>query len=798
MSGKNQKVVNDPKGKQKFFNVNGDALSSIFFTNLKKAQEWYDNRKDNTTKTSALDKFRIAKDGLAAYERANTRDFMQLEYRPKLLICHDFKGGYQDKEDLNPLGYFPHATGQRYFLQFPSLIDDFVYFSHHRISVPPVSWINMCHRNGIRCLGTVIIEGNTAEALDECNDFVAKDSDRIHFKYIKILVELVKVYKFDGWLINIETRFSDKNLSYDIVKFIDSLKCELHLVNPDSKLIWYDAYVPALNRVQYFNGIADENYDLYRASDNLLTNYWWDQTHLTKNIELVGLKGAQENVYVGVDVWGRGMKFSNGGFETSIALSWIIKYISNCGIFAPAWTYEHFGSADFEKQDIKFWIGLTAQEMSINTFIQSQNSTVYKIPNTKNDFLFYSSFNEGQGKFFSENGKRIFNESWCNGNLQFEIPLICYRKQDQLNDSLRITKNIDDSFQSGSCLEVTQDVNLPLEDSSSLGATQFLIKNQLINRLIQQQKQAQPKPLFNICKECSSNLQVKVSYKYKDFPSGSLDPNSNYFQIIVKYFIERRVRSITRSKEGSLVLPIRLDSSDVKENKYNGGWKVVEKKFPLPSHSSVEHVMLESVNISFASSYTEEDDLRKLSAVSGNLGKEDEPLVDDEWVIVSSRSNGVISDNFSEKEDEEERKQEKKSFSLLIGDISVVSMQNPEQLKVNKVQKIAHIETFGSEDYAVIEWANENKESNIDKVEPLYWNIFVNDEFKGATVVPSWIIYKKELLKKQEKHQKVGNILNNLLKTNSINSDKVRIDTVTRVGEVTYGDDIPFIFGENI
>jgi hypothetical protein len=39
-------------------------------------------------------------------------------------------------------------------------------FSHERVTIPPVNWINTCHRNGVTCLGTFIVEGDQMGELE--------------------------------------------------------------------------------------------------------------------------------------------------------------------------------------------------------------------------------------------------------------------------------------------------------------------------------------------------------------------------------------------------------------------------------------------------------------------------------------------------------------------------------------------------------------------------------------------------------------------------------------------------------
>jgi len=45
-----------------------------------------------------------------------------------------------------------------YYMIYWSGVDVFVYFSHNFVTIPPVGWVNACHRNGVTVLGTFITE----------------------------------------------------------------------------------------------------------------------------------------------------------------------------------------------------------------------------------------------------------------------------------------------------------------------------------------------------------------------------------------------------------------------------------------------------------------------------------------------------------------------------------------------------------------------------------------------------------------------------------------------------------------
>ncbi len=64
----------------------------------------------------------------------------------RLLVCHDMKGNYL--QDKNSNGSYFDPTSSFQWLAW-SKTDIFCYFSHHFITIPPISVVNCCRRFGI-------------------------------------------------------------------------------------------------------------------------------------------------------------------------------------------------------------------------------------------------------------------------------------------------------------------------------------------------------------------------------------------------------------------------------------------------------------------------------------------------------------------------------------------------------------------------------------------------------------------------------------------------------------------------
>ncbi|CAO3638153.1 unnamed protein product [Cunninghamella echinulata] len=330
----------------------------------------------------------------------NNRATIKLQQRQKnldtsILVTHDMAGGY--KEDNWIQG---RSKEHIYSLQYWQLIDMFTYFSHSRVTIPPVVWTNACHRNGVLSLGTFLVEGDdgTAELEkllygfhydDNKRNIIINDNhdandpkclwnpseaDKIKMScefndpmqlwspfYADKLVAIAKFYGFDGWLFNIESDFFSYPIpsqykAQQLVEFLDYFKKKLHSEIPGSKLIWYDS-LTRQGKVHWQNQLTDENKSFFEVTDGIFLNYWWKEDYPKKAKKLAEEMGKSGNdVYFGVDVWGR-KTYGGGNFNSYKGVQAAYKDGLSSAIFAPAWTYENFGSQKFEIMDRKFWIG---------------------------------------------------------------------------------------------------------------------------------------------------------------------------------------------------------------------------------------------------------------------------------------------------------------------------------------------------------------------------------------------------------------------------------------------------------
>jgi endo-beta-N-acetylglucosaminidase D len=169
-------------------------------------------------------------------QRANTpllpRNLFEEQTGAKVLVCHDFGGGYHDYESATLVG----ADEESFSCEYLQSIETFVYFSHRLVTIPPASWTNTLHRNGVKSLGTFIVEPQTF-GLETILDFETPNvSSKRTFPVARKLAQMAKFFGFDGWLVNIEKTFSRDHWDLEaLLQFLQDLK---HQLGPHGQLVW--------------------------------------------------------------------------------------------------------------------------------------------------------------------------------------------------------------------------------------------------------------------------------------------------------------------------------------------------------------------------------------------------------------------------------------------------------------------------------------------------------------------------------------------------------------------------------
>ena len=209
----------------------------------------------------------------------------------KLLLCHDYNGGYHDYESVRP----GLQVREFYSCEYLQYVEIFVYFSHKLVCCPPPTWTNLMHRNGVKVLGSFVVEPQTTnvERMLECQGGV--------YVVAAQLATLAQNLGFDGWLLNVEQEFPEEaDMREKLVGFIVALK---QCLGPACLVIWYDA-LTVENEVIYQNGLTAMNADFARHADALFTNYKWTLDKLTDSRLIAGDVEVQpSNIFFGVDVW---------------------------------------------------------------------------------------------------------------------------------------------------------------------------------------------------------------------------------------------------------------------------------------------------------------------------------------------------------------------------------------------------------------------------------------------------------------------------------------------------------------
>lgn len=323
---------------------------------------------------------------------------------PKLVVCHDFQGGYKEE---------PHQQG--YSLEHMHLVDTFIYFSHKRVSIPPVGWLAAASRTGTKVLGTLIFEWkesvpDLAQLLrgPERKSMPVLKEPFFSPQYALELIELALARGFSGYLVNIEVTLDlgfscsgeewpawvgEQARVVELHRNAERLRGWLHFLRDEGtkrfvaagkdadewEIMWYDSIVYPHGQLAWQDALNQHNIDYFKSAHSFFTNYTWarppqplppgqlidpnDLSPQALQLRGFGLTGnddggfhpqlllsaamadsvdrSRSDVYVGVDVFGRNCW---GGLKSWKSLDMIKPRASplnlSVALFAPGWTWE--------------------------------------------------------------------------------------------------------------------------------------------------------------------------------------------------------------------------------------------------------------------------------------------------------------------------------------------------------------------------------------------------------------------------------------------------------------------------
>eukprot|EP01130_Rhizamoeba_saxonica_P000852 TRINITY_DN1074_c0_g1_i5.p1 TRINITY_DN1074_c0_g1~~TRINITY_DN1074_c0_g1_i5.p1 ORF type:complete len:777 (+),score=126.13 TRINITY_DN1074_c0_g1_i5:483-2813(+) len=323
--------------------------------------------------------------GYKVHKLNTSRAKISSSYNGKVIHCHDMKGGYLESS-MRQGG----KGNDIYNFQYWKYIDILIYFSHHRFTIPPISWINCSHKNGVKILGTFITEWDggkidTKELLDGI------PGNR--FFYADQMIRIAKSYGFDGWFINFESNLPNKFYVKKTCNFLRYLTDNIHHMINGSLVIWYDSIIDT-GIIEYQNGLNNKNECFLNSCDGIFLNYFWHPELIQQSVSQNTTR--KFDIFTGIDIFGRNT-FGGGGFDTPVALEVIKECDTSVALFAPGWVYEcKYGKSrqEYLKNESKFWEGfdfIDLMDLNLEWTLEN-NGDGWNVRTDDNTTIYISSY----------------------------------------------------------------------------------------------------------------------------------------------------------------------------------------------------------------------------------------------------------------------------------------------------------------------------------------------------------------------------------------------------------------------
>jgi hypothetical protein len=192
------------------------------------------------------------------------------------------------------------------------------------------------------------------------------------------LARLAELFNFDGWLLNFEVDLAEEATALSttttgtrfpstvqlVLVLVSSLREQLQKrVGAHASVIWYDALTTE-GRLAHQSRLNGLNAAFFRVATGLYLDYHWDSVDaLRESVQMASaMNRPATDIYVGIDIYGRGNMPGGGGHRTFEAFDLAWSTGASVALFAPAWTMQvaaqrlHDADTRDERSAQLFWL----------------------------------------------------------------------------------------------------------------------------------------------------------------------------------------------------------------------------------------------------------------------------------------------------------------------------------------------------------------------------------------------------------------------------------------------------------
>ena len=302
------------------------------------------------------------------------------ELKRTVAFCFDYKYNYIEDahtqfESTDSLSDYRFMHGM--------ISDILIYFGHHTVTIPPVSYVKIGHQVGSKVFASIVLEGGNRGDLK----YFIEESRTEKKPFMDKLVETATAYGFDGYLLNFEVSVDELD---KLLLWIKIFRDKLHTVSKE--IIWYDS-LNYNSTVIYAGQINSSNRLFFLIADYFFLDYRWAVENISTSIAETGQE--PKRLLYGIDVFER---TSVQGMTKVSKLSTILKtHKCSMAVFAPGYIVENNdGESSFEVQQHNDWITFGNGEADINKCLQPielENGN-FKIEILKEVFINKSPFSD--------------------------------------------------------------------------------------------------------------------------------------------------------------------------------------------------------------------------------------------------------------------------------------------------------------------------------------------------------------------------------------------------------------------